>query len=76
MSTLTIRPAYDKWPEYNRRLRDVVAGMTDEQLAMTPSPERWPLWATVPNGKYASSKASEFHWVRVDRAARQFHLLT
>jgi hypothetical protein len=47
VSTLTIRPAYSKWPEYNRRLRDVVAAMTDEQLAMTPSPERWPLWATV-----------------------------
>jgi hypothetical protein len=47
MSTLTIRPAYSKWPEYQRRLRDVVAAMTDEQLAMQPSPERWPLWATV-----------------------------
>src|SRR6266550_2821499 len=35
---------------------------------------RWTRWATVPNGKYASSKASEFHWVRVDRAARQFDL--
>jgi hypothetical protein len=47
MTTATIRPAYSKWPEYNRRLRDVVAAMTDEQLAMRPSPERWPLWATV-----------------------------
>ena len=47
VSTLTIRPAYSKWPEYNRRLRDVVAAMTLEQLAMQPSPERWPLWATV-----------------------------
>ena len=47
MSSATIRPAYSKWPEYNRRLRDVVAAMTDEQLAMRPSPERWPIWATV-----------------------------
>lgn len=46
MST-TIRPAYSIWPEYNRRLRDAVAAMTDEQLAFRPSPERWPLWATV-----------------------------
>ena len=46
MST-PIRPAYGKWPEYNRRLRDVVASLTDEQLAMKPSPDRWPLWATV-----------------------------
>ncbi len=35
------------WSEYNRRLRDVVAAMTDEQLAIRPSPDRWPLWATV-----------------------------
>lgn len=47
MSDLTIRPAYSKWPEYNRRLRDVVAAMTDEQLALRPSRERWPLRATV-----------------------------
>ena len=47
MTDATIRPAYSKWPEYNRRLRDVVAAMTDGQLAMRPSPERWPLWATV-----------------------------
>jgi uncharacterized damage-inducible protein DinB len=47
VSNLTVRPAYSKWPEYNRRLRNVVSAMTDEQLAMKPSPERWPLWATV-----------------------------
>jgi uncharacterized damage-inducible protein DinB len=47
MSSALIRPAYSKWPEYNRRLRDVVAAMTEEQLAIRPSPERWPLWATV-----------------------------
>jgi uncharacterized damage-inducible protein DinB len=47
MSDGTIRPAYSTWPKYNRRLRDVVAAMTDEQLALRPTPERWPLWATV-----------------------------
>ena len=47
MSDASIRPAYSMWPEYNRRLRDVVAAMTGEQLALRPSPERWPLWATV-----------------------------
>jgi uncharacterized damage-inducible protein DinB len=47
MSDPTIRPAYRMWPTYNRRLRDVVAAMTDEQLARQPSPDRWPLWATV-----------------------------
>lgn len=47
MSDATIRPAYSNWPRYNRALRDVVASLTDEQLAVSPSPERWPLWATV-----------------------------
>lgn len=44
---MIIRPAYSKWPDYNRALRDVVTHMTDEQLAIQPSPERWPLWATI-----------------------------
>jgi uncharacterized damage-inducible protein DinB len=43
----TIRPAYSKWPEYNRRFRDVVAALSEEQLALRPSPEQWPLWATI-----------------------------
>jgi uncharacterized damage-inducible protein DinB len=42
-----IRPAYSKWPDYNQRLRDVVAGLTDDQLLLKPSEERWPLWATI-----------------------------
>src|SRR3954462_2224242 len=47
MSPATIRPAYSTWPEINRRLRDAVAALTEEQLAIRPSPERWPLWATI-----------------------------
>jgi hypothetical protein len=47
MSGLTIRPAYSRWPEYNRRLGAAVAGMTEKQLAIQPGPDRWPLWATV-----------------------------
>lgn len=43
----SIRPFYDKWPQYNQRLRDVIAAMTDEQLAIRPSPEGYPIWATV-----------------------------
>jgi uncharacterized damage-inducible protein DinB len=47
MAGSTIRPAYSNWPDYNRVLREVVAGLTEEQLAIQPSTERWPLWATV-----------------------------
>ena len=48
MTTMnSIRPAYSSWPALNRSLRDVVATLTDEQLAVQPSPDRWPLWATI-----------------------------
>ena len=47
MSVSSIRPFYAMWPQYNRRLREVVAAMTDEQLAVRPSPDLWPVWATV-----------------------------
>jgi DinB superfamily len=47
VSNQTIRPAYSKWPDYNRALRDVVATLTDAQLAMQPSPDRWPMWASI-----------------------------
>jgi hypothetical protein len=47
VSSPTIRPAYSNWPRYNQALRSVVAALTDEQLAIRPAPERWPLWATV-----------------------------
>ena len=51
---MTIRPAYSMWPQYNRRLRDIVGAMSNDQLAIrqlghgpNASPERWPIWATV-----------------------------
>jgi uncharacterized damage-inducible protein DinB len=47
MGTPLVRLAYDMWPQYNRRLREVIETMTDEQLAVRPSPERAPIWATV-----------------------------
>jgi uncharacterized damage-inducible protein DinB len=47
MTTHSIRPFYDRWPQYNQRLRDVIAAMTVEQLAIRPSPDGWPIWATV-----------------------------
>ena len=44
---MTIRAFYDRWPQYNRRLRDVVAAMSPEQLAIRPSPDGFPIWAVV-----------------------------
>lgn len=47
MSVRTIRSAYPSWPAYDAQLRDVVAGLSEEQLAHRPTPDRWPLWATI-----------------------------
>jgi uncharacterized damage-inducible protein DinB len=47
MSTPTIRPFYNMWPQYNRRLRDVVGRMSATQLALRPAADQWPIWATV-----------------------------
>ena len=44
---MSIRRFYDRWPQYNRRLTEIVGAMTEEQLAIRPSPERDPVWATV-----------------------------
>jgi uncharacterized damage-inducible protein DinB len=44
---LTVRAAFPAWPTYNERLIDVVAGLSGDELALRPAPDRWPLWATV-----------------------------
>ena len=43
----TIRSAFGTWPHYNERLRAVVEGLSDVELAIQPSSGRWPLWATI-----------------------------
>jgi len=46
-AAMSIRPFYDMWPRYNRRMVEVVGAMSAEQLAIRPSPQRFPIWATV-----------------------------
>jgi uncharacterized damage-inducible protein DinB len=58
VTTVTIRPAYEMWPQYNRRLREVVAAMTDEQLAITQGPDRFPIWAVV-----GHTAAARVYWL-------------
>lgn len=43
----TVRAAYSMWPQYNRRLREVIGAMTPEQLAIRAAPDGWPIWAIV-----------------------------
>jgi len=47
VSSPGIRAAFSSWPDFNERLIQRVATLTDEQLAIAPGPERWPLWATI-----------------------------
>ena len=42
-----IRSAFPRWAGYNQAWRDVVGRLTDDQLLLQPSPERWPLWASI-----------------------------
>lgn len=58
MRSSTIRTFYDMWPQYNRRMRDVVARMTSAQLAVRPAPDRWPIWATV-----GHTAAARVYWL-------------
>jgi len=58
MQTVTIRRAYDLWPQYARRLREVVGAMSAEQLAIRPSPDRWPIWATA-----AHTAGTRVYWL-------------
>lgn len=44
---MSIRQFYDQWAQYNRRLVEVIGAMSDEQLAVRPAPDGWPIWATV-----------------------------
>ena len=44
---MSIRRFYDRWPQYNQRVVDAVAGLTDEQLAIQAGPYEWPIWAIV-----------------------------
>ena len=44
---MTIRAFYDRWPQYERRLRETIAPLTDEQLAFRAAPDHWPIWAIV-----------------------------
>ncbi len=38
---------YEPWRIYNSRIVEVVSAMTDEELAIRPAPDGWPIWAIV-----------------------------
>lgn len=42
-----LRTVYSFWPRLNERLATVAANLTAEQLMLKPSPDQWPVWATI-----------------------------
>jgi uncharacterized damage-inducible protein DinB len=44
---MSIRRFYDRWPQYDRRLTEVVGALTGEQLAIESGPDRMSIWATA-----------------------------
>ena len=45
MSERSIRPAFGGWRDIDRRLREAIAPLTTDQLALSAGPDRWPLRA-------------------------------
>lgn len=43
----TVRSAFGLWPHYNEQLSQVVRGLADHQVLLSPGPDRWPIWALV-----------------------------
>ena len=52
---MSIRRFYDRWPQYNQRISDAVAGLSEEELAIRAGPADWPIWAIV--GHNAGARA-------------------
>ena len=46
------------WPQYNRRIREVIGTMTADELAIRPSADGWPIWATV-----GHTAAARVYWL-------------
>lgn len=43
----SIRPFYAAWQTYNDAIMETVRALTDEQLALRPAEDQWPVWAVV-----------------------------
>jgi uncharacterized damage-inducible protein DinB len=55
---MPIRLSYDRWPQYNRRLTEVIGAMTDDGLAIRPAPDLYPIWAIV-----GHTAAARVYWL-------------
>jgi uncharacterized damage-inducible protein DinB len=46
-SNASVSRFYDGWQTYNERIVEVVRQLSADELQVRPSPDRWPIWATV-----------------------------
>jgi uncharacterized damage-inducible protein DinB len=53
-----IAPFYEGWQLYNERIVEVVAEMSEEQLAIRAAPDRYPVWAVV-----AHTAGARVYWL-------------
>lgn len=68
MILLTIRSAYDMWPQYYRRLREVIGAMLAEQLAIGAA--RTTLALTARQWDEPSAGYPAPRWMRATRRSR------
>ena len=68
MSISTIRPSYDMWPQYNRRLREVIGAMSAEQLAIGAA--RTTLALTARQWDEPSAGYPAPRWMKATRRSR------
>ena len=57
---MSVLSFYDQWPQYNRRMVEVIRVLDDDGLAARPAPDGWPIWATV-----AHTAGARVYWLCV-----------
>jgi uncharacterized damage-inducible protein DinB len=55
---MSIRPIFDRWAQYDRRMREGVADLSADQLALRASPEHLPIWGLV-----AHAAGARVYWL-------------
>jgi hypothetical protein len=55
---VTVRLFYDHWPQYDRRLTELVAALSPEDLAIRAAPDLDPIWAVV-----GHTAAARVYWL-------------
>jgi uncharacterized damage-inducible protein DinB len=55
---MSIRPIFDRWEQYDRRMREAVADLSADQLALRASPAHLPIWGLI-----AHAAGARVYWL-------------